>query len=1794
MPEFKIERIRFRWRNSWSATTVYIKDDVVRFGAKVYVCLVAHTASVNFYTDFDNATPKWSQMLDGQSWTGDWTPSTFYKINDIAKLGSTLWICLEGHTSNADAEDGLSGDEAKWTVFAEGENWRGVWLPSTAYSKGDLIRYNGQLYLCAVYHVSATVLEGLELDLPNWTLYTRNLDYRIEWSPNTRYKADELVKYGGIVYRVISGHQSTVNNSYVNPTYTSNTVAGTGAAFTVYRIGNTYYVQFTNVGVDYSASEQITVLGTQLGGFTPANNLIITILSVETDGAIINYSVTGTALVTADGLEADIEKFETVISGIEYKGSYTQYTRYKKNDIVKYGGSSLWICTDTQDEGAFAASAVMDETKWDIWLPGLGFEAVWSETTYYQQGDVVMYGGYSYVCLVSNFNVLPTVAVDSSSAWQLLVPGYRLRGDWQEDDSTAATRYLTGDVVRSGGNLYIAVQDNAGSLPLEETAYDVGTDTPQPWQLLVTGKRWRGPWYEVDPITQLNRFYYPGDVVTVAGTTFACVEYHEADISAAKPTLDLESEAVGPLWVKLAQGGVGNVLEHVGDIKTIGDDSVTFAVPIGSAGESLQISNNIPDWRPQDTISKVFYVSMEGVDSLTRGTTIQTAFRTVKFACDFVNADKLGRTPATIFIKTGIYEEILPINVPYDTALVGDELRSTIIQPADGYEDEDMFRVNNGSGIRNMTLKGLYGTLGPLNQYLTRRPSGGAFVSLNPGNSPSDSTAWITSKSPYVQNVSTFGDGCVGMKIDGNLHNGGNKSIVANDFTQIISNGIGYWAVGEGKSELVSVFTYYCHIGYLAEDGGKLRATNGNNSYGTYGSVAEGFSLAETPITAQVDNRSGEALINSVYNDENQIFCFGFSHTGQDYTAATVSITGSGAGAAAYIGYDNTRYQSISEVRMTDPLDSGITGGISYTSLTGNSRGGDTTSLLLANQYEPEYEKTCTATLAAPVNTITVQNIIDMQVGDAIIFPGAMFGGISPDTIYYVQALLSANTIRISATQGGAVLALTTAIGSAYFVSAEIVGQRIQILEGTGRGQFAVISYYDHPLKEIDVVRQFDSQPGFEHLLGGLAIEPILDESTKYSIEPLLTFSDPPYSVSTITLPTSAIWGVVGSARFGSTNVTVVLSNTGGYFTTNGSTWTACTGLAPVNYLYTARSSTHLLAISNNAISGTTTGSTWTGLTTPGGYGTFTSIACEQDVFIITTNNGFVLRSVDNGSSWTAASLVPYDGSTPALTHSAGGSGLFIVCDDMGQTYESSNLGVNWNPGPDIGSTGINVQDLVYGNNRFVAACNDNPNDSSTLSNRFYYTLANQATVASSAITVWQPSELPPESDQYVISYSQGCFVAITELGDLAESIDGKHWKVLGTQLGVGGPGSWVTIAGGSVNGPCFIPLTDASTNQIRVIRYGARALGRARINGGRLSLVELIEPGSGYSSTPSMTIVDNSNIVEALFAVRTNNGTVSQPTFTNRGTGFLNVAATVSGDGLADKYQTGKFLRIKNLSRLPSPGDNVEFNNIPNTLFKLGNFVSLGGSAPNIFGTLRIGPGVDAFLSPGHNESITIRQNYSQVRLTGHDFLDIGTGGRDTTNYPEIYSTGFTAGYEPQPFNEVVEAGGGRVFYTSTDQNGNFRVGEQFKVEQSSGIVTLSADFFQLEGLTELALGGVVLGGSGAVIREFSTDVTMAANSDNIVPTQKAIIAYIQSRISGGGSVLNVSSLRAGAIQVQNDTIFNVGGETIQMQVGVNFKQGVKGSILALNYFLGGVASTELNEGDAVSVIDPSNGYGS
>ena len=65
MADFRIDRIRFRWRGDWSAGTLYVKDDVLRFGAKVYVCVEVHTSDSNFYNDLNATIPRWTQMMIG-------------------------------------------------------------------------------------------------------------------------------------------------------------------------------------------------------------------------------------------------------------------------------------------------------------------------------------------------------------------------------------------------------------------------------------------------------------------------------------------------------------------------------------------------------------------------------------------------------------------------------------------------------------------------------------------------------------------------------------------------------------------------------------------------------------------------------------------------------------------------------------------------------------------------------------------------------------------------------------------------------------------------------------------------------------------------------------------------------------------------------------------------------------------------------------------------------------------------------------------------------------------------------------------------------------------------------------------------------------------------------------------------------------------------------------------------------------------------------------------------------------------------------------------------------------------------------------------------------------------------------------------------------------------------------------------------------------------------------------------------------------------------------------------------
>ena len=131
-------------------------------------------------------------------------------------------------------------------------------------------------------------------------------------------------------------------------------------------------------------------------------------------------------------------------------------------------------------------------------------------------------------------------------------------------------------------------------------------------------------------------------------------------------------------------------------------------------------------------------------------------------------------------------------------------------------------------------------------------------------------------------------------------------------------------------------------------------------------------------------------------------------------------------------------------------------------------------------------------------------------------------------------------------------------------------------------------------------------------------------------------------------------------------------------------------------------------------------------------------------------------------------------------------------------------------------------------------------------------------------------------------------------------------WLELDNPLG----GTFNGICAGRDSGAFFVPIEFGSQSNLNVIKYGARPLVRVITNAGRLSRLQIFEPGSGYATAPTVTLFDNKNTIDAVIEPRMASGVLTQPTFTNRGTGFLNVSATIDGDGFKDEYQTGKASR--------------------------------------------------------------------------------------------------------------------------------------------------------------------------------------------------------------------------------------------------------------------------------------------
>jgi hypothetical protein len=1090
-----------------------------------------------------------------------------------------------------------------------------------------------------------------------------------------------------------------------------------------------------------------------------------------------------------------------------------------------------------------------------------------------------------------------------------------------------------------------------------------------------------------------------------------------------------------------------------------------------------------------------------------------------------------------------------------------------------GSQEEDMFYLRDATGVRNSTLQGLNGDLLPPNASGYSKVSAGSYCSLDPGWGPDDFRTWIITRSPYIQGVTTLGTGATGQKIDGALHNGGNDSMVSNDFTQVISDGIGAHILNNGRAELVSVFTYYSHIGYLAETGGRVRATNGNNSYGDFGSVATGVDPDETPVTAVVDNRTQyNATVTKVNTDNVGLSNVEFNHAGNDYTEANFNIFGPGDNESLVA--DEFRDGGLNYAYIEQNADTDIPlGGSGYVVASNVAQSGSLTGIFLSatdGALSTAYigmkvyiigaagigQYAIIATYNAGSKEATVVRESDGVAGWDHVVPGTTIVAPNSSSTYQIEPRATVS----APTNSNASHTLPT---STTWYDVEYIRTAAQYSAVSATGGDGSSATFDVTRNGSKYYVSIDAAgTGYSRLDSLTIVGTDLGGAT--------TANDITITVTTVNSVTGAIvdFDFAGIGQAG--KFLAVGAGTNGAVSVDGSTWTAevlpslgggnwssiADGLQDDGSSTFQPSAIVVVADGDGTVAYSSDADTWSTSTLPAGFNSGAETRVAYGNIVGSTSNRFVVigsadrdvaYSDNGGSTWTLTSnalpAIGYD----TITY---GAGKFVAIDSNSTNAAYSTDGITWTNVTAPGTFSA-VTDIAWGNGKFVAIGG---------TNGIMYSL-DGVTWVENALT------LPLTATERRVAYGQGTFVITSDDTDQVQySHDGLYWQsyTLGTTV----TGGYNAIAfGNPAREGKFTILPNAAGTGGNTAKINTPAKARAGVASEKIFEIRIVEPGSGYTSAPTVTITDPNNIYDVDLVPQIGDGALANPTFVNRGTGFTSASAEIdaaTSNGSADFPQAGQFIAVRRLTARPVDGSNVEFDHLPGKYFKLVNTVSfLGANDGSYTGFLQVSPVVAVNDKLPDGDPVELRIRFSQVRLTGHDFLDIGTGGFADTNYPG------TPVNTPDQTKETSDFNGGRVFFTATDQDGNFRVGDLFSIEQSTGVATLNADAFNIAGLQELSLGEVTLGGNSASVTEFSTDPFFTANSDSVVPTQRAIKAYIESQIGGGGATLNVNSVTAGDIFVGGNTITTLSGNAININANVVFSGTVLGLPLAYNYFL-------------------------
>ena len=149
---------------------------------------------------------------------------------------------------------------------------------------------------------------------------------------------------------------NTKSYTFQSPT----NIVGSGATFNVDIAGGSYTASIDNAGIDYGTAQTFTILGTQLYGSSPANDLTVTVQTIDAAGSLTSVAASGTAVTGNGTFNASVAtndipigtggNFDIVRSGGGYTASLNSAgTGYKLGNRIIIPGTALGGLTPAND-----------------------------------------------------------------------------------------------------------------------------------------------------------------------------------------------------------------------------------------------------------------------------------------------------------------------------------------------------------------------------------------------------------------------------------------------------------------------------------------------------------------------------------------------------------------------------------------------------------------------------------------------------------------------------------------------------------------------------------------------------------------------------------------------------------------------------------------------------------------------------------------------------------------------------------------------------------------------------------------------------------------------------------------------------------------------------------------------------------------------------------------------------------------------------------------------------------------------------------------------------------------------------------------------------------------------------------------------------------------------------------------------------------------------------------------------------------------------------------------------------